>query len=847
MSATPPQAAQASSTEPEIVVDAEGYAICPECGERVQCGPSGIQNLLKRHLGSKTCKAAKAKKAKKSLKNGQISAFFGPKATPVPSTVSAPAPVRVLVKTTTAIELPLAPRCSGSSSIETSRSRFAPGSLLGQLEDAIKILPPTVQEATNSDTLAAFGQDPSQYVDAEVPAVEVYEHLNPLFHNTLGWAMPVEETAQLLRKGPLGLDGVLRFISYFVEKRGVREQDFAAKIQQILEGVYFLTQNSDSGLSASGGVNNSDVRFADTDSMIHNTDSSIADTYSEDALASPTPPVQDSPDDIEFIAHNRVPKFRPCEGYIYPLHDGQTFSTAYPVLLHDKWNLPWDFSVRRGVQLYTMFGVEQEQRLEGHHFEKRSRRPRERKLDVPVVAIGSGKVQRVDRVVRACVQQKRGIRGMMETYIRAQKGQYNPAKSEEEDMIGIAVWKLAGVRVAEIVHRALGLPGVTTLCNRMITPPLTASPGAPQVQEIDKNIDACFAGIIDTLVSKKVVHQIVLIDELSLEKRLRWDPRTNKFLGVCREHAHHVGLEFNGEGDLEELMDALEKKIDTQGKEYSNVHIAGEFYVLYRVASAVTCPSVHFGEATVAAVGIMSEDTRLYSARPILVSGDCKRESAGEHAKSVLTPVLHALDNKKDLTHLRTICLASDGETRRGAAFMIKTWKHPLSPSSNIYPLLKDLQFMNYMVGDDDLTADKDPKHVDKTWRNCILRERGIRVLGIDLTPGIIRTHLQSAGQTADHIRSAFNPEDKQNVKLAFDLLKDIWTLPPCLPTTNPGVAGARDALRTLGKLLYHFVSPYICVDFSLSEQLEHLSAAAHLALALFRKDGKRLCSTQTS
>jgi hypothetical protein len=28
-------------------------------------------------------------------------------------------------------------------------------------------------------------------------------------------------------------------------------------------------------------------------------------------------------------------------------------------------------------------------------------------------------------------------------------------------------------------------------------------------------------------------------------------------------------------------------------------------------------------------------------------------------------------------------------------------------------------------------------------------------------------------------------------------------------------------------------------VDFSLSEQLEHLSAAAHLALALFRKDGK--------
>jgi hypothetical protein len=191
----------------------------------------------------------------------------------------------------------------------------------------------------------------------------------------------------------------------------------------------------------------------------------------------------------------------------------------------------------------------------------------------------------------------------------------------------------------------------------------------------------------------------------------------------------------------------------------------------------------------------MSEDTRLYAARPILISSDCKRESGVEHARNVLTPVIRALNGKKALTRLRTICMESDGETRRGTTFMIKTWKHKLPPTSNIHNLLKDLKFMKFMVGDDDLTGDKDPKHIDKRLRNCFLRERGIRIIGVDLTPAIMRTHFQSTDHTAEHIHSVFNPEDKQDVRLAFEMLKDIWSLPPCPPGTSPGVSAAREAL----------------------------------------------------
>ena len=80
---------------------------------------------------------------------------------------------------------------------------------------------------------------------------------------------------------------------------------------------------------------------------------------------------------------------------------------------------------------------------------------------------------------------------------------------------------------------------------------------------------------------------------------------------------------------------------------------------------------------------------------------------------------------------------------------------------------------------------------------------------------------------------------------MAFDMLKDIWSLPSFVPTNSRrGYLEARDALSTLGKLLHHMVFPYLCVDLSLSEQIEHLSAAAHLAMILYRLAGKEFIPT---
>ena len=63
------------------VLDADGYAACPDCGTRVKCGRVGLANLEKRHQNSDACKNAQEKHKKKE--NKRIQAYLitlkGPK------------------------------------------------------------------------------------------------------------------------------------------------------------------------------------------------------------------------------------------------------------------------------------------------------------------------------------------------------------------------------------------------------------------------------------------------------------------------------------------------------------------------------------------------------------------------------------------------------------------------------------------------------------------------------------------------------------------------------------------------------------------------------------------------
>ncbi|KAF8188597.1 hypothetical protein K438DRAFT_2146607, partial [Mycena galopus ATCC 62051] len=439
-----------------------------------------------------------------------------------------------------------------------------------------------------------------------------------------------------------------------------------------------------------------------------------------------------------------------------------------------------------------------------------------------VMAVASGRVERVAQLVQACLNNGVGIRGLVDRYERACREVYNPKGFTEDDiMLGLLILRLGGARLAEILHRAKGLPGITTLRKNTVIRPLRASvKSPPQVEEIEENIEGCMQGEAESTGPPVILHRGLMLDEMATEKRPRWDDKTNNILGACRECSHKISLQLNSAADLEVFFKSLDD---------GDIHLASE--------------------ATVAAFGVFSKDPRVYSARPCCISGTDKTEKGPAHAKFI-QQIMTAGNNKRTRGNItyRTICIASDGEAKRGAALVEVTMNRDLDPDSPIHPLLSPLQLMNLRVGEDDVTADKDYRHVLKTLRNLLMRLKGIKILGCIITPALLKQHLYAAGHSQAQVHSFLNPDDKQDVDLTYGILKSLWSLDIPPPDSDPAFIQTRNALRMFGQLSYHLLTPYVRIDLSLHQQLVHLGAAAHILLVLYSDEdaGTAFMANQT-
>ncbi|KAF8962782.1 hypothetical protein BDZ97DRAFT_2020851, partial [Flammula alnicola] len=741
---------------------------------------------------------------------------------------------------------------------------------LETLQHLIRSLPDTVAEASDYDDLAIFEGNPEDFDDPSLNADELWETvLNQCLKSALGWGTEGDMDT-IIRRGRKGLDGLMNFIRYFVIKRGVSEALFEGKLSHLMKE---LEKRSLDRRPIPVSEHGAEAIFQ------------LSEPPTSSLAPEPNPTTCDEVEAIDVDAFEYEDTVKgakrsapACNGYALVFPGQKTPYSHYPFALHDTLVLPWEVKTKNGtmsvvstsctgfstndkscqpcqqlsrngtlegilkrleegvhgnsslpwygfnelhekirqknrqIEFYRLRGLNQAKKLLG----KAAALSEQKRL---LMAISSGDVHRVDRVISIGLRQKKGARGLLASVMAAAQGFYRPKSfTEEEDMRAILIWRLSGNRVAEINHRSQHAPSVSYLRSRSTIPPIVPSPGKPTKEEVRKNVESILQSVLEVIHGRlglaKFLHVVLMFDELATEKRIRWDQLTNFFLGICRQHAHKTSLEFINEDDMVELFRAIDD---------GEVHCAAE--------------------ATVAALGILSRDHRIYPGRPVLISGDCKRETGEEHAEIIQT-VLSAVNSTQEKTKLRVVSLASDGETRRGSAFILHTFKRQLSMESPLYVYLACLVFLNLHVGDDDLTCDKDWKHVFKRFRNLLLRLRGVVINGFRITPDILRDHFRSCGLSADHIRSLFNPDDQQDVKMAFDMLKDIWTLPRISTSSNPGFLAATEALWILGKFLYHMVFPYLCVDLSLSEQIEHLSAAAHLAMALYSQEGKDFIPT---
>jgi len=176
---------------------------------------------------------------------------------------------------------------------------------------------------------------------------------------------------------------------------------------------------------------------------------------------------------------------------------------------------------------------------------------------------------------------------------------------------------------------------------------------------------------------------VLMIDEVSLDERPRYDTTHDSVLGICREH-----------GSQYDLSVTLENLLELQlGLRDGTIHRAKE--------------------ATVVSLAPFSETH--YNPTPIIISGTCKTERDVQQAKWI-NRSLEAWESNPHGQAVRGLIwsIATDGDAVQRKAVHHVAMAYRLEPSSPIYPLLEPLALMNLQCGPNSITVDIDYKHLYK-------------------------------------------------------------------------------------------------------------------------------------
>ncbi|KAJ7835278.1 hypothetical protein B0H14DRAFT_3707147 [Mycena olivaceomarginata] len=383
----------------------------------------------------------------------------------------------------------------------------------------------------------------------------------------------------------------------------------------------------------------------------------------------------------------------------------------------------------------------------------------------------------------------------LEKISRATDGNFNPKSYTHADhQLLYLLLRLGGHAAAELGHRCLGLPSISAAKGHVATVPL--------VHNLEVSFPTPFPPPPDGSIGPGFQ---IMVDEIKVEGRMRWDPRSNMILGICREHSAEYELEFFSIKEAEALHAGLAK---------NDVHLA---------SNSCRCQFV---------LGHSSSNI----AHPFVIAPTCKCE-ATDGQRRLLCAMLNAVNIRASRIGGRPYCISSDGDGKRRAATLLLTFIRELDRNGELFKKIGDLPLFDYHCGDNDITGNIDYKHVCKRLRNSLIRQLASTIDGVVLTPQLIKQHLlRDSHHSAHHITGILNPNDRQNVKLMYDLLSSIASR----------VQNNRRVLRLLGAFYRHILEAYTNIQLSLHEQLTHISAAMHLMMALYQKEAGRFVPSQT-
>ncbi|KAG2339231.1 hypothetical protein BDR05DRAFT_977793 [Suillus weaverae] len=311
----------------------------------------------------------------------------------------------------------------------------------------------------------------------------------------------------------------------------------------------------------------------------------------------------------------------------------------------------------------------------------------------------------------------------------------------------------------------------------------------------------------------------LLTDEVALEEAAVYFPDCNSVGGLCWKHLHTIDASLNTYKSTINIAEKLKT---------GDVHLRKEMTVI-----VAHC----FGED-----GIY----------PLLAAPTCKTEDAADW-EFIFTEVIemwyrHGTDEKVGPVW----SFATNGDATRRKAGHKMFVKFKLKHTSPLYSILSNLPGLNLYTCSQSITLDFDYKHIFKHnvvfigFCTLLCSTAGVYLNnGRCINSKMLKCYLSWLdGVDELKARKLLFPDDPQDDPRAVELMSAIIQLGTIDPTQPPftdvgsppdvNIIADFEAIKLLSHLLKNLLEPFINVELSLSEQVSHLSALAHMLFTLY-------------
>ncbi|KAF8594840.1 hypothetical protein BDV93DRAFT_577293, partial [Ceratobasidium sp. AG-I] len=425
----------------------------------------------------------------------------------------------------------------------------------------------------------------------------------------------------------------------------------------------------------------------------------------------------------------------------------------------------------------------------------------------------------VGRIIRTALKNGAGIKTIIGRIVKAQEGLFSPQNYSQKtfDLIAL-VLKIGGPRLAFAVSKALHLPSISTVRNRLNLPRLLPSIGFPTRNEILKNIESFFGSDIPYSIPRLKAGVSLMIDEIAIESRPRYDVILDAVIGICREHANNDALQ-----NLSTRSDSLNALLDTQALLDSGG--------CHRATEATMAAIARFGQSD-------------YNPTIIFASGTCKTEKTGDQTRWIdLLLTCWKESPHGGAVHGDIWSVCTDGDSKRRRALFQLCMTSTLPESSDLFRLIGHLPLLNLCCSPTQITHDGDYKHEEKRLASALRSRSGVLINGVQITPQMLAKCLRALDDLSDaRILSLFDGTDPQNVPKANTLLVCLYRASQ-LPSFISQVENKPIVL--LGELVGSFARPFTDPTMTLDEQIASLVKCAHILFALYRIDGAKFLPGQ--